>query len=154
MIVRDLMSKPAATCGPDDSLHRAAQIMWEQDCGAVPVINEHKQVVGMITDRDICMAAYLQGKGLPSIKVSTVMSMIVHSCTPLDSIADVERMMREHQVRRLPVVDVHDEILGMISLNDIVRGTKAKGRDGLAYSEVAITLAAICAPRQASSPQR
>jgi Mg/Co/Ni transporter MgtE len=67
--VRDLMTTAVRSCTTGDNLQRAAQIMWESDCGVVPVVDRDGRLVGMITDRDICMAAYTQGKPLSHIGV-------------------------------------------------------------------------------------
>ena len=88
MNVGQLMTRTVHACNPDDPLHVAAQIMWEQDCGCVPVVVDEEggsRVVGMLTDRDVCMAAYTQGKALAVIKVSSAMSREVCSCRPTDS---------------------------------------------------------------------
>ncbi|MGA8566253.1 MAG: CBS domain-containing protein, partial [Candidatus Binataceae bacterium] len=74
MKVKDIMTTNVRKCFTSDSLATAAQLMWEHDCGCVPVLNEDARVVGMIADRDICMAAFFQGTPLSGIKVSTVMS--------------------------------------------------------------------------------
>ncbi len=153
MKVKEVMVEEVKFCGPGDSLNRAAQIMWENDCGCVPVINEESRVVGMLTDRDICMAAYTQGATLSSIPVSSVMSRKLFACRPSDDVPTAERIMREHQVRRLPVTDKEAKLIGIVSLTDIARamGTtlSAAGK-----AKVADTLVDICAPhRSAASPQ-
>src|SRR5689334_1101420 len=84
--VRKLMKESPCTCSPDDSLERAAQLMWELDCGAVPVVAADGSVAGIITDRDICMAAYTRGQTLRAMSVESTMSKSVISCSPEDSV--------------------------------------------------------------------
>jgi len=105
MKVGELMTADAKACGPSDTLNRAAQLMWENDCGAVPVVDQQLRVIGMVTDRDICMAAYTQGRPLAQSRVESAMSHGAYTCAPGDDIASAEKLMCERQVRRLPVID-------------------------------------------------
>jgi len=147
MKVRDIMTRTVHRCGPDGSVTDATRIMWEHDVGAVPVIDATGRPIGMITDRDICMAAYTRGQGLREMNVSSVMSRDLYACRPEDPIAEVERTMMEHQVRRLPVVDATSKLVGIISLNDIAlaraRNPIEKAKERL-LGDVTETLAAIC----------
>ena len=148
MRIDQLMSKPVITCSIDDHLHTAAQLMWEHDCGAIPVVNTEGRLVGIVTDRDICMAAYTQGSAPHAIPVSTAMTRDVRSCRAGDSIGIAEQLMREGQVRRIPIVDDEDHPLGLVSLHDITRKVaRAKKRNGAPDRDVVDTLAAICEPR-------
>ena len=121
MKVKDIMTTNVRKCFTSDSLATAAQLMWEHDCGCVPVLNEDARVVGMITDRDICMAAFFQGTPLSGIKVSTVMSRQLFDCTSDDDLSAAERIMREKKVRRLPVLHQDGRLVGLVSLSDIAR---------------------------------
>lgn len=145
-----LMSQPAIVCHMDDCLHAAAKLMWDHDCGALPVINSEGRVVAMLTDRDICMASYTQGCPLHAIKVSSVMSRTLYACGPDDTVEVAEKLMRDHKVRRLPVVSKSGQPLGLVSLNDLARASasgKHRKDDELSPVEVASTLAAISEPR-------
>jgi CBS domain-containing protein len=146
MKVSKLMRPDVITCRTIDSLERAAQLMWDHDIGCVPVIDENGRVAGMITDRDICMAAYTRGAPLRAIPVVSTMARDVYSCGPDDDLASVEREMGRHQIRRMPVIDAHGQPIGIVSLNDIARASQ--GANSVSMKEVATTLAAICAPRQ------
>jgi CBS domain-containing protein len=115
------MTKSVHCCGANDSLQRAAQIMWENDCGAVPVADENNRVVGMITDRDICMAAYIQGRPLWQMPVGSTMAKQVHGVRETDPLETVETLMRRMQVRRVPVIDGGGQIKGILSMNDLAR---------------------------------
>jgi CBS domain-containing protein len=115
-----VMQKDPATCQPGDSLNRAAQIMWEHDCGAVPVVEHDGRLVGMLTDRDLCMASYTRGQPLWSMSVISTMSNNPLSAAPGESIAVLARMMGDKRVRRIPIVE-NERLVGIVSLADIAR---------------------------------
>lgn len=121
MRVEELMTRKVATVRPADALNRAARLMQERDCGCVAVVGEDSSVVGVITDRDVCMAALRTDSPLSRLGVESVMSSRVFTCRPGDSIAEAERMMGQHQVRRLPVLDEEGHLEGILSLDDIAR---------------------------------
>lgn len=148
MLAKHLMTQPVSVCQLGDSLEQAAQLMWESDCGAVPVVDGAGRAVAMITDRDICMAAYTQGKRLCDVTVSTAMSKCIQSCGPDDTLDQVERLMTEHQIRRIPVLDHEGHPLGILSLNDLaqVASTYGSGADDAILTDTAKTMAAVGAP--------
>jgi CBS domain-containing protein len=152
MKVEQLMTKEVACCRPDDSLDDAARIMWERDCGFVPVTEgEGRHVVGVVTDRDLCMAAYFRGASLKAIPVREVMSTGVRSCRPGDEVSEAEATMRAAQVHRLPVVDDADQLLGLLSLADLAREAAREAgsrRREVTEAEIGGTLAAIRRARQ------
>jgi CBS domain-containing protein len=153
MNASELMTTDVKSCGVNDNLQRAAQIMWESDCGAVPVVDGDGRVVGIITDRDICMSAYTQGLPLWQIPVSSAMAKHVHGAREDDPIEAVEQLMRRTQVRRVPVLDREARLKGILSLNDLARHAhRSAGRksNGLSGDSISQTLAAICQPRAAS----
>jgi CBS domain-containing protein len=123
-------------------LDRAAQIMWENDVGVVPVTDEHGRVISVLTDRDICMAAYTQGRPLHAIPVAIASSQKLFAVRPSDTIEVAEQLMREHQVRRLPVTNGDGRLAGILSLNDLARHTGRRA-GGVTADEVAGTLQAI-----------
>src|SRR5688572_23093221 len=96
-----LMSGDVKTCSPDDTLEDAARVMWDADLGCLPVVEPGGRLVGMITDRDICMAAYTQGVPLKQSRVSSAMSRRVTSCRREAAMADIEELMRSAQIRRI-----------------------------------------------------
>jgi len=144
MKAADLSQREIVTCSERDSLEHVASLMWKFDIGGLPVVNASGHAVGMITDRDVAMAAYLQGAPLRSITVASVMSRELVTCKELDLITAVEQVMRARQVRRIPVVDDQGKLLGMVSINDIARAA-TEGK--LPSADVASTLAAISRPR-------
>lgn len=124
MKVEQLMTRSVQTCTSDDPLNAVARIMWECECGCVPVVeqgNGATRVVGMITDRDICMAAYTQGRPLSEILVRSVMSRDVRSCRSTDSIGAALKILEQHQLHRLPVLDQNESLIGLLSIADVAR---------------------------------
>ncbi len=157
MKVERLMNTDVGTCRPNDDGDCAAKIMWERDCGFVPVVDERSRVLGVVTDRDLCMAAYTQGKSLSELRVRSAMSQEVFSCRPDDDLSKAEAAMRKHQVRRLPVADEKGQLKGILSLSDITReaAREAKAQPKkveVSYSEVAQTLADINIRRPVQGP--
>jgi CBS domain-containing protein len=156
MLVEKLMRKDVKTCSASDMLDRAAQIMWENDVGVVPVTDDKGRVISVITDRDICMAAYTQGRPLHAIPVATASSRRLFAIHPNDTLEVAEQKMREHQVRRLPVTNGDGRIAGILSLNDLARHTSRRN-GGVTADQVASTLQAIGASApapHAASPSR
>lgn len=152
MNISDLMTTPVESCNVNDNLQRAAQVMWEKDCGAVPVVDGEGRVVGMVTDRDICMAAYTQGQALWQIPVSIAMATQVHGVRESDPLDVVEGLMRDVRVRRVPVLDEDGRLKGIVSMNDLARHARRSGgrnADDLSGDSIVRTLAAICEPNAA-----
>lgn len=155
MKVEQIMSRPAVTCVVSDTANRPAQLMWECDIGCVVVLDVAGQLAGMITDRDLCMAAYLRGVPLWQIPVAEVMTKSVAVVRPDDRLGLAEALMRSKRVRRLPVVDAKDQVVGLLSLNDVARTAQhQRGRrvPDVAGEEVVSTLGAICEPRRQPEP--
>jgi CBS domain-containing protein len=124
--------------------------MWELDVGCVPVVDEEGRPVAMLTDRDVCMAAYTTGKRLSQLKVQSAMSRGFFSCKADDGLAEAESTMRDWQVRRLPVVDASDRLVGVLSITDIVRARSANALERAkerVVGDLADTLSAICRHR-------
>jgi CBS domain-containing protein len=146
-----LMTKNVKTCSMNDTLEVAARIMWENDCGVVPIVDQDGRAVGMITDRDICMAGFTQGLQYWQIPVSVAASKTLLAIRPTDSLQNAEEIMRARQVRRLAVTDDSGKLLGVLSLNDLARHAGRRA-DDLGLDEVTKTLSAICQrPRPSSA---
>lgn len=142
--VRTVMTADVRSCSPDDSLTFAAHLMWTDDCGAIPVVADDK-VVGVVTDRDVCMAAYTQGRATPELRVAGAMSRQLYGCGPDDSIGAALALMSDQRIRRLPVVDAEGRLVGILSLADVVRWAKATSSPTVGAA-IIDTLAAISAP--------
>jgi CBS domain-containing protein len=150
MNVEKLMSTDVKSCMPDHNLACAARIMWEGDCGCVPVVDGGGRVVGMITDRDICMATYLNGRLPHELRISDFMSQSVLCCHPRDRITDATAAMRRAQVRRLPVTDSEDVLVGILSLTDVAINAdhpQPAFGGGSTPDDVGKTLGAVGRPR-------
>jgi len=146
MKVQELMSRQVRTCPIDASLAAAAQVMWDHDVGALPVVGPDGRIAGIITDRDICMAAFLSGAPLASIPVRRHMSRDVFTARPGQSLDSAEELMGAKQVRRLPVIGDAGEVMGMITMVDLARGA-GTARKAVDAGEVAATLSRIAQPR-------
>jgi CBS domain-containing protein len=134
------------TCRTDEAMSAAARLMWEHDIGAVPVLDAKAKLVGIVTDRDLCMGVYFTGEPLAAVPVEHAMSKRVFTIEPAQSVEKAEELMRSKRIRRLPVVE-GDKLVGMISLGDLARAAQA--RKAVTASEVNATLAAIAEPRRA-----
>jgi len=138
--VQDVMTRQVSSCRSHQSLNEATRLMWENDCGFIPVVDDDKRVIGTVTDRDALMASYTRGGTLHEIPVGTTMSHEIVSCKPEDSIDHAAGLMRDHKIRRLAVTGPDGRLQGVVSLNDLATKTAPN-------LNVARTLAAICAPR-------
>jgi CBS domain-containing protein len=145
MKVNRVINMRPRTVRGHDSLSEAARIMWERDCGWVPVVDDASHVVGVITDRDICMAAYTRGMTLDTMVVQGTMCTNVHMIHMDDPLENALALMLNHRVRRLPVVDDDNVLVGLLSMSDVARRAAAP-ESGIRTNDVVHTLAAICEP--------
>lgn len=130
MKVKELMTSDVKSCSLSTNLAAAAKIMWEGDCGAVPVTDERGKVVGLITDRDICIAGATRSRTEGEIPVQDVISKALYTCAPGEDIRAALETMRTRKVRRLPVVDQAGRLAGIISIHDIaLQARSSKGAD-------------------------
>jgi CBS domain-containing protein len=117
MIVKDIMSSDVACLKADDSVERAAQLMKQYDVGSIPICN-NKQVVGIVTDRDIAVRSVAQSQDVKCQKVSDIMTSnpVVGTCDM--DVHEVAKLMSEKQIRRLPIVE-NNNLVGMVALGDL-----------------------------------
>ena len=146
MHLKEIMSQPVVTCPVTSTLDAPARLMWEFDCGVIPLTAEDGRLSGIITDRDICMAALTQGKPLHEIQAAGVMTAHPVACHIDDTVEAAERQMTSAQVRRIPVVDGEGRPMGLVALNDLVRLAARAKKSGV-DRELVQTLAAVCRPR-------
>lgn len=142
MKVTELMSTKVNTCLPEDSLREAAVRMLKHDCGILPVVDEQGQVLGMISDRDICMCSLIEGGALEGLHVSRAMSKEVWGLRPEDTFTDACKALKLHGVRRLPVMDEQHHLLGILGIGDLVTATQTK-KKGVAARDLLDTLGAL-----------
>jgi CBS domain-containing protein len=149
MRISELMTEPVVTCPLGATLDHAARLMWERDCGIVPVIDDEGRLAGVVTDRDVCMAAYTQGQPIGAIPVTTAMARDVVALHGDDLVDHAEDLMQEHQVRRLPVVDLERRPIGIVSINDLLR-LASRAKRSHVDRMIVQTLASVGRPRLAA----
>jgi len=132
MKARDIMTENPACIAPETSARQAARLMEEHDVGSLPVVeNEsNRQLVGVVTDRDLTLRVLGHDKP-PETPVREVMSVNVHTCPPDASLDEVENTMARYQVRRIPIVDDDDRVVGMVAQADLARKLRAVGAKDL-----------------------
>jgi CBS domain-containing protein len=124
MDVREVMTKPIQTVTASDTLNCAAGLMREHAIGCLPVVDDTGALVGVLTDRDIALSAFSIGEALWRLRIDESMHTPVFACRADDDITTAARLMRQHRVRRLPVVDADNRPVGMISLDDLARASR------------------------------
>lgn len=140
MKVREVMRASPRLCTPEDSLETAGRIMAEVNCGILPVVSgESARVIGMVTDRDICMALAQRKSPASAIKVKQAMNRCVYGCGAGDPLPQALEKMRRHKVRRLVVTDPAGGLEGVLALDDIVLHEATDPCD----AAIALTLKAI-----------
>lgn len=145
MKVQDVMTKQVATCRADTSLAEASALLWENDCGALPVIGVNGEIAGMVTDRDICIALGTRNARSSELRVIDVVQNHVLYCNLSDDVHTALQRMGEGQVRRLPVVNDEFQIEGILSMDDVVLKALPDDRMGAAvsYADAVTTLQSI-----------
>jgi CBS domain-containing protein len=142
MKVRDVMIKDVKFCSPGLNLAAVAEILWKQGCGTLPVV-EKDRVLGVITDRDICIALGTRNTKPAETFVKDVALGKLFYCGPSDDIHSALQTMAAQKVRRLPVIDSEGNLQGILCLDDIVMLAEEKMGE-LTYVDVVDTLKAIC----------
>ena len=119
MRVQDIMTKDVSFCSPGTNAAAATEIMWTRNCGALPIVEDSRVVVGMVTDRDLLIALGTRNRNASDLQVGEVMSKDLSLCAPNDDVRDALKIMAERQLHRLPVVDEDGVLKGILSLDDI-----------------------------------
>jgi CBS domain-containing protein len=133
------MSIPVWSCAPETNLACVVQTMWEHDCGIVPVVDGNGRAIGVVTDRDICIALGTRNQPASMVSAHEVLSEPVMGCAPDDDCFIVLQIMERHRVRRLPVLGTGDVLLGIVSLDDIVeRAAAAPVSDPLRHGVIGV----------------
>lgn len=130
MRVHQLMSQPPESCRPSSDLAAVAMIMWRQDCGIVPVVDQDDRLLGVVTDRDICMAVATRHRRAEELTAAEVMHTPVISVESHQDVREAMRLMAENQIRRLPVLYEDGRIAGMLSANDLMLEIRLWSRSG------------------------
>jgi CBS domain-containing protein len=133
------MTMHPVTCRPTDTLHEAARLMWDRDVGCLPVVDDERRLLGILTDRDIAMSAFARDQRLGEIPATVAMADQVYSCSAEDPLELAAHMMRERGVRRLPVLDEAGRVIGILSLDDLAAAASSADSS----RAVAATLATV-----------
>ena len=152
MKVREIMAKTPASCNLDTNLSAAVEILWKRNCGILPVLNSDQKVVGVITDRDICIALGTRNRLPSEVTVAEVASGNVFACREDDEIHTALATMAQGKVRRLPVISAEGTLRGMLSIDDIVLHSGFKGEPS--YHELVAILKNIYQPTTSETVQR
>ena len=149
MRVSEVMTADVRSCSAQADLETVAMEMWNGNCGSIPVMNDDGRPIGMITDRDIAMAAALQHKALCDISAAAVLNgRDLQCCRAEDTIDSALRAMTATQVRRLPVIDGDGHLQGILSVDDVIdraeRGKRGQGKPELSFEDAMVTLKAVC----------
>ncbi|HEV2691231.1 MAG TPA: CBS domain-containing protein [Bryobacteraceae bacterium] len=142
MRVRDVMVKSVKFCSPEANLAAVTEKLWKEGCGTLPVV-ENGRVLGIITDRDICIALGTRNQKAADVLVKDVALPKLFYCTPEDDIHTALKTMSAQKVRRLPVIDKAGVLQGILCLDDVVLFAEEKAAD-LTYFDVVETMKSIC----------
>jgi CBS domain-containing protein len=131
MRVKHLMTKDPTCCLRSDTVQRAAAIMRDEHVGIVPVIDneQRRALVGVVTDRDLCMTIVAEGGDPKATAVEACMTTSVVSCAPTDAVAKATELMKDNQIRRVPVVDEHGVLQGIVAMADLVERAELKATE-------------------------
>ena len=144
MKIREVMSPHPVCCLPTDSAQRVARIMCDHNIGSLPVVKdqESRKLVGVITDRDLCCSVVADGLDTKTTKIEKFMTLNPVTCREEEDLENCERLMQEHQIRRIPIVDAKDGVIGIVAQADLALKDKS--------DRVSKTVAAISKPGEPS----
>jgi CBS domain-containing protein len=147
MRVRDVLTEAVITCRLETNLAAAIALLWENDCGTLPVLDHSGKLAGFLTDRHICIALGTRNARPSDLTASDVMESVVVTCKSSDHIRAALQIMGQAKVRRLPVVNENDAIEGVVSINDIVQNIRRDhgNADAISYGEMMTALQTIFA---------
>jgi CBS domain-containing protein len=128
MKIKHVMTKDPKCCVPSDTAPHAAIIMRDEKAGVVPVIEneQSRKLVGIVTDRDLCMNIVAEGRDARTVQVDECMTTAVVSALPQGALEKATELMRDNQIRRIPVIDEQRRLVGIVSLADVVERASVK----------------------------
>jgi len=141
----EIMTRSVVTVQPNDTVERAAQLMGNNNCGALPVVDNGNRLIGMITDRDLTIRSTALGREPRQAKIGDCMTHGSFACHANNSLKDCMRLMSRHQVRRLPIINDHNQVIGIMSQADLARYTGVYPGQG-ARRAMADVLSAVSEP--------
>jgi CBS domain-containing protein len=144
MKVREVMTKNATFCGPESTLEEASFLMHKNNCGFLPVVGDGGNVIGVITDRDMCIALGTRNRRPSELRVWDVMPRKLFTCLEGDDIHRALKTLRVARIRRLPVIDRDGSLVGVLSIDDIVLHAREHLlREDVSYADVENTYKAV-----------
>jgi CBS domain-containing protein len=152
MLVKDIMQTDVARCHVDTNLQAVALLMWNHDCGAIPVVDSADRPIGMVTDRDITMGCSLSNRAPWEMRAGDIIgSRPLFSCRESDEPGAALGLMRDYRVRRLPVIDDSEALQGMLSLSDLIQlaqknPSRSKTVKKLSFDQLVEALKAVTEP--------
>jgi CBS domain-containing protein len=143
------MTTNAAFCRRETNLAAVGALMWEHDCGLIPVLDDKEKVTGVITDRDICIALSTRDRQPSKITAGEITTAPAFVCSPDDEIQTALITMSREKLHRLPVVNRERGLVGILSIKDLLlQAEKGVGKKpGVSYDDVVQTFQAICTHR-------
>jgi CBS domain-containing protein len=138
MRVQDVMQEGVWYCGPETNAAAAAEIMWSNNCGCLPVVEDGKRVIGVVTDRDLFIALGTQNRRPADLPMREVMSKDPSMCSPEDDVRTALRAMAQKHAHRLPVVDRSGELRGLLSIDDVVPRARREGLSNEVFDVLAM----------------
>ena len=144
MKIREVMSANPVCCLPTDSAQRVARVMCDHNIGSLPVVmdQESRKLVGVITDRDLCCSVVADGLDTKTTTIEKFMTLNPVTCREEEDLENCERLMQEHQFRRIPIVDAKDGVIGIVAQADLALKDKSE--------RVSKTVAEISKPAEPS----
>ena len=139
MQVQEIMTHEVSCAQPETNAAAAAELMWTNDCGSLPVVEDGRRVIGMVTDRDLFIALGTQNKRASDLTVGEIMRANPSVCSPEDDLTKALITMAEGRMHRLPVVDETGTLRGILSIDDVIARTESTLKD-----QVLRTLKAVC----------
>ena len=143
MKIREVMTRTPRTCGPDSTLAEAAFAMGDARCGVLPVV-ERGRTVGMLTDRDVCLALAREDRRPSEMRVDRAMTRDVHYVKEEETHSRALQLMRRWRVRRLPVLAADGTLRGIVALDDLALRASPDGGEGPSWADLVGTFQAIC----------
>jgi CBS domain-containing protein len=150
MKVKDVMTTNPRFCRPKDTLAQVVESMWEGDCHILPIVDRTNRVTGVITDRDVALGVWRKDRAPRDIRVDELPLARLYTCATTDDVDDALRIMRRALVRRLPIIDENEKLVGILSMDDLALHVKEPEgtKNGLTAQKVAEAIKAICSPRK------
>jgi len=149
MKVKEVMMRTAASCSRETNLGAAVEILWDRNCGILPIVDADQKVIGVVTDRDICIALGTRNRLPGDVTVGEVTSGKLFTCAPEDEIRTALSAMAQAKVRRLPVVRPDGKLEGILSMDDVVIHSEprsGRGTSELSPEDVVEALKAVYRP--------